>query len=168
VRRLQATEPAYSVDRLDAQRKETEILLRSICKYEYQAGSWAKERRLKTQQLLSPDGKSALDDPSKPATSPPGARAAKPRTAPGGLLMMRPDEFGMLNFEISAGEYAFPAGEYELPLSGALPVTVAVGAKPILALSSAGAGLVLAVGPSAGPAHSKTAKAPKGSPGARR
>jgi hypothetical protein len=135
VRRLQATEPAYPVDRLDAERRATEDLLKSICHYPYQSGTWAKERRHKTKLLtLTGEEKSA----SLPASALGGSRSRSElaHTAPA-QLEMRPDESGLITFEIVAADYSFPAGDFEIPLSGSLPFTVDVDSKAILALSSA-------------------------------
>lgn len=114
MRRLQATEPAYPMDRLEEQRRETEQLLKSICHYPYRAGSWAKERRDKKHALELGDSIGV------------GAH---------GGLQMQPDASGMLTFEVVASDYTIGAGDYKVPLSGALPLTVNAGGKSGGALS---------------------------------
>ncbi|KAJ1627040.1 hypothetical protein T492DRAFT_842666 [Pavlovales sp. CCMP2436] len=131
-----ATEPAYPVDKLEAERRETETLLKSISHYPYQAGSWAKERREKTKLL-------ELKGPVERASSSPTGPSAHLRTRPThsapAELQMRPDADGMITFEIMTGGYLLPSGDYEIPLSGNLPLTVSMENKSVLALSSASA-----------------------------
>lgn len=134
MRRLQATAPAYPVDRLEEERRETEHLLRSICHYPYQSGSWAKDKRGKPKPGHR-DGGSSLGEVSTMSA----ASRSRSQTAPA-QLQVRPDEAGLITFEIVASEYTFPAGHFEIPLSGALPLTVNAGGKSILSLSSAQVG----------------------------
>lgn len=156
VRRLQATQPAYPVDKLEADRRQTEILLKSICHYPYQGGTWAKERRQKAAaDKLGASGSAAAADI--------------------GLLELRPDDSGVITFEIVAAEYSLPAREYHVPLSGSLPLMIDMGAiasgsaaqSSVLALSStapaAGASGALTVHPRAGKQRSKPANK-KGTP----
>lgn len=124
VRRLQAAEPAYSVHKLEADRRQTEQLLKSICRYPYQSGSWAKQARLKArshQGLLTDergvDGRSSV---------------------PG--IEIRADEHGVIGFEVVAAEYKLPAGDFVIPLNGTIPITVSVGTECVLTLSSSAPG----------------------------